>query len=52
MGVWIKKRNTSDVGLKPKLGIFHLNESGKNSWTLRDLTHGGFRGHLEEKRVV
>jgi len=47
-----KEVQQSDVGLKPKLGVLHLNELGKNSWTLRDLTLGGFRGHLEEKRVA
>ena len=52
MGVWMKKRNKSDVGLEPKLGVLHLNELGKNNWNLSDLTLGGVRGHLEEKRVV
>ena len=48
----MKKCNKSDVGLKPNLGIFHPNELGKKKWTFSDLTLGGVRGHLEDKRVV
>ena len=47
----MNKHNKSDVGLEPKLGVLHLNDLGKNNWTLSNFTLGGVIGHLVEKRV-